>query len=170
MGAYLAVFVFSFLFYLLLTICSGGLILWSPDELVLGLVLSLITALLVKKLFNSVGVTPTVSLFNPRRWLLLLAYVIGPFFTSMVKANLDVAYRVITGDIRPGIVRIPSNLRTDLGVSMLANSITLTPGTLSVDVDEKNNIYVHWIYVRQKNPKTDDICSDFPYWIRGILE
>jgi len=170
MSIFVIVFVFSFLFYLLLTVGSGELILWSSGEILFGLIFSVLTALLIKKLFSIVEVTPTFALFNPKRWFLLLVYVTGPFFVSMIKANLDVAYRVITGKIRPGIVKIPSGLKTDFGVSMLANSITLTPGTLSVDIDKKNNLYVHWIYVKNKKPKTRDVCSDFPKWIRRIAE
>ena len=61
------------------------------------------------------------------------------------------ANRVITGKINPGIVRISPKLKTDLGVTLLANSITLTPGTLTVDIDEKtNDLYVHWIAVKEE--------------------
>ncbi|GAI75906.1 unnamed protein product, partial [marine sediment metagenome] len=54
---------------------------------------------------------------------------------------------------------------------LLANSITLTPGTLSVDIDEKNNdLYIHWINVTTLKPTTHHICSNFPQWIRRIAE
>ena len=43
---------------------------------------------------------------NPVRFLLVPIYVIGPFFIELTKANLDVAYRVITMNIRPGIIRV----------------------------------------------------------------
>jgi multicomponent Na+:H+ antiporter subunit E len=163
------VFVFSFLFYLALTVGSGELILWSSEEIFFGLVVSAVSALLIRQLFSTVKVSPTLALFNPRRWLTLVVYALGPFFVSMMKANLDVAYRIITGRIRPGIVRIPSGLKTDFALSMLANSITLTPGTLSVDTDNKN-LYVHWIYVRNREPEAGEVCSSFPEWIRRIAE
>jgi Multisubunit Na+/H+ antiporter, MnhE subunit len=89
----------------------------------------------------------------------------------MTKANIDVAYRVITGKINPGIVKISPGLKTGLGITLLADSITLTPGTLSVDIDEKNNdLYVHWINVTTLKPTTHHICSNFPQWIRRIAE
>ncbi|MBN2042997.1 MAG: Na+/H+ antiporter subunit E [Candidatus Aenigmarchaeota archaeon] len=163
-------FVFSFLSYLILTAGSGNLMLWSGGEITAGLLFSLLTALLARGLFSAAGVRPGLSLFNPKRWVLFLLYVFGPFLTGMIRANLDVAYRVITGKIKPGIVRIPSGLKTDFGLSMLANSITLTPGTLSVDEDDRNNLYVHCIYVRNRKPKARDICSGFPGWIRRITE
>jgi multicomponent Na+:H+ antiporter subunit E len=94
----------------------------------------------------------------------------------MAKANVDVAYRVITGKINPGIVRISPDLKTDLGITMLANSITLTPGTLSVDIDEdKNDLYIHWINVKKEALKKSPVecrfvCAGFEKWVRRIAE
>jgi len=110
-------------------------------------------------------------MLNPLRWVIFLVYLIGPFFWAMAKANVDVAYRVITGKINPGIVKISPGLKTDLGITLLADSITLTPGTLSVDIDEKNNdLYIHWINVTTLKPTTHHICTNFPQWIRRIAE
>jgi len=115
-------------------------------------------------------------MLSPKRWLLFIVYVVGPFFWEMAKANIDVAYRVITGKINPGIVKISPNLKTDLGVTVLANSITLTPGTLSVSVDEKtNDLYVHWINVDEKAlekmPRDYSyVCGKLPDWARRIAE
>ena len=113
----------------------------------------------------------TYRMLNPLRWVIFLIYLIGPFFWAMAKANIDVAYRVITGKINPGIVKISPRLKTDLGITLLADSITLTPGTLSVDIDEKNNdLYIHWINVTTLKPTTHHICANFPQWIRRIAE
>jgi len=125
---------------------------------------------------RNVFIKDNFRMLNPVRWLVFLVYLIGPFFISMARANLDVAYRVITGRINPGIVKIDPKLKTDLGVTMLANSITLTPGTLSVDVDEdKNQLYIHWINVKEdalkKKPRDCKyVCGGFPKWIRRIAE
>mgnify|MGYP003876904265 FL=1 len=98
-------------------------------------------------------------------------YLIGPFFLAMARANLDVAWRVLTGRIRPGIVRFNPGLRTDLGRTVLANSITLTPGTLTVDVDDDTgDFYVHWINVKDEEPRPEDVCGPFPTWARRIAE
>ena len=94
----------------------------------------------------------------------------------MAHANIDVAYRVITGRINPGIVRIAPDLRSDAAITLLANSITLTPGTLSVDIDEKtNDLFVHWINVKPEVLKEEprnyqDICAKFPDWARRIAD
>jgi len=77
-------------------------------------------------------ITPRIALYAP--WLL----------GQIVKANLDVARRVLdpTLPIRPTLVRVPANQRTDLGRVIFANSITLTPGTVSVRL-EGGQIVVH---------------------------
>jgi multicomponent Na+:H+ antiporter subunit E len=115
---------------------------------------------------------------NPGRFLLIPIYVIGPFFLEVIKANLDVAYRVITLNIRPGIIRVSSGLKSDLGIFMLANSITLTPGTITVDIDEEtNDLFIHNINVgvgdesRTIIPGSDLFSiANLPAWIRRIAE
>ncbi len=73
-------------------------------------------------------------------------------------------------------MKISPKLKTDAGLTMLANSITLTPGTLSVDVDEEtNDLYVHWINVKkealEKMPRDYKyVCGEFPDWARRVME
>jgi multicomponent Na+:H+ antiporter subunit E len=76
------------------------------------------------------------------------------FLWECFKANLDVAYRVLHPrlPIHPGIVKVRTKLTTDTALTFLANSITLTPGTMSVDIDKDNGIlYIHWIDVKTKD-------------------
>lgn len=82
------------------------------------------------------------SLAAPVHFLLYLAH----FLIVLVRANLDVARRVLSPSlpIRPGVVEVKTRLTSNLGRLVLANSITLTPGTLSVDV-QGDTILVHWI-------------------------
>ena len=172
MLAFIVTTILCFITYLLLTTGSGTLGLWSLEEILIGAILSVIIGFIARKIF----IKDSYRMLNPIRWIIFIVYLIGPFFFAMAKANFDVAYRVITGRINPGIVRISPNLKTDLGITMLANSITLTPGTLSVDVDEdKNDLYVHWINVKAKalTKKPVDykfVCGKFPNWIRRIAE
>lgn len=63
---------------------------------------------------------------------------------EIIKANIDVTKRVLGfADISPTMVRIKATQKTDLGIVIFANSITLTPGTISIDVDEEGYILVH---------------------------
>ncbi len=72
------------------------------------------------------------------------------FLWEMIKANFHVAYIVIHPNlpIKPGIVKIKTTLTKDSAITVLGNSITLTPGTLTVDVNEETKeLYIHWIDV-----------------------
>jgi multicomponent Na+:H+ antiporter subunit E len=157
--------------YLLLTIGSGTVGLWSSGELIIGAVL----AVIVGALFRNRFIGGDLRMLHPRRWLTFIIYLF-PFFWAMARANVDVAYRVITGRINPAIVKINPRLDRDLAITMLATSITLTPGTLSVDVDEKTNeLYVHWINIDPKVLKDmprdyHPICNSFPDWARRIAD
>ncbi len=163
-----ATFALVFVVYLILTAFSGEIGLWSREELIGGAVVSILVALASFRLLWERG---GWRLLNPLRWVMFLVYLVGPFLLAMAKANLDVAYRVITGRINPGIVRFNPGLKTDAGRTLLANSITLTPGTLTLDVDdETGDFYVHWINVRQVDPKPEDVCGVFPHWVKVVAE
>ncbi len=158
---------FALAVYLLLTLWSGSWGLWSLSELVVGAVLASIVGVACGGVLWERG---GWRMLMPHRWLLLVLYII-PLFWAMARANVDVAWRVITGNIRPGIVRFDPGLKTELARTILANSITLTPGTLTVDVsDHSGAFYVHWINVTDDNPTPEDVCGAFPAWARRIAE
>lgn len=159
MAAFFTTALFSFGVYLCLTAGSGPLLgLWSAGELKLGVVTALVAAAVSFRYFAA-DVSP--RLLNPLRWLQMLKYVCGGFFIELAKANWDVAMRVITGRIRPGIVRVESGMDSDAGMVMLANSITLTPGTLTVDVEEDTRtLFVHMIDVPEGMESRYAITAD----------
>jgi len=92
---------------------------------------------------------------------------------EIVKANIDIAYRVLHPKmpIKPGIVTIRTNLKQDLAKLMLANSITLTPGTFTVDVIE-DKLLIHWINVRAEDLDTATrlISGKFEKYLKTIFE
>ena len=155
--------------YLILTLGTGRVGLWSTSELVVGAVFAVVVGGLLRNRFAG----KDLRMLNPVRWFTLLVYLF-PFFFAMARANIDVAYRVITGRINPAIVKINPDLRNDMSLTFLATSITLTPGTLSVDVDPKTNeLYIHWINAKSDALKTmprdyRPICDHFPEWARRI--
>lgn len=151
-----------FVLWLLLT--------WSvqPWDVTAGLLLSALVSLLAGKLLP---VRP-LRLIDPRRWFWILVYL--PYFLYYcVKANFDVAYRVLHPDmpIHPGIVKVRTTLQSDLGKMFLANSITLTPGTLTIDIVGQD-LYVHWINVQGEDPEehTKLIVRKFEPLLRKIFE
>ena len=158
--------IYSFITYLVLTAGSGNYWLWPAGEILAGIILSIIVMLIAPKFLNKVE--GSEFLLNPKRILLFIAYL-GTFFYEMAKANLDVAYRVITGKINPGIVKVETDFDNDTSITMLANSITLTPGTLTVE-EEDGDLFVHWINVKDKEPDPEQVCGSFSEWSRRVAE
>lgn len=70
------------------------------------------------------------------------------FIYALIKSNIDVIFRVLHPKlpVRPGIVRIETQLKSPMARMILANSITLTPGTFVVDIRDQY-LYIHWIEV-----------------------
>ena len=94
------------------------------------------------------------------------------FLFELIKANLQVAYDVITPRyfMEPGIIKIPLDAKTDMEITFLANLITLTPGTLSLDVsDDRKVLYVHAMYVKDKDSFIADIKNGFERKLLEIL-
>lgn len=121
---------------------------FDPEELIAGAVISLILALFTYRYFTEKGLLN----LTPRKIFCGIIYF--PYlFWEMIKANFDVAYRVIHPKlpIKPGIVKVKTNMKSDLGKLLVANSITLTPGTFTLDIKD-DTMYIHWI-----NVKTTDL-------------
>jgi len=128
---------------------------WMPDwqHLIAGVFVALFVAFVTGDLF----VKKPLLLKHPSHWFYFLFHYVPVFLWECIKANIDVAYRVVHPalPINPGIVKVRTNLKTDTALTFLANSITLTPGTMSVDIDKDNGIiYVHWIDVKGKDIET----------------
>jgi multicomponent Na+:H+ antiporter subunit E len=91
-------------------------------------------------------------MFGDSRYFGKLWRIIGFFFyflKEMVVSSLRVAYDVVTPPIysRPGVIKVPIEARTDLEITLLANLITLTPGTLTLDVaPDRKSLYVHAMF------------------------
>jgi len=138
------------------------------QEIVAGAILSLILAFWGYHYLTAKG----LSNFAPRRILYAILYI-PIFFYECLKANLDVAYRVIHPKmpIKPGIVAIRTSLKSDVGKLLLANSITLTPGTLTVDISGEY-LFIHWINVKSTNVEeaTGLIAGRFERYLKVITE
>lgn len=101
-------------------------------------------------------VTNPSKILDVRRWMWIIIYALRYFFIDEVKAHLDVIKRIVHPrmPINPGIVKIPVEVSTDYALTAVANSITNTPGTIVVDLDEeKKYFYVHWIDVSTIEPE-----------------
>ncbi len=85
---------------------------------------------------------------------------------EIIKATMDVATRTVNGKVDPVIMEIPTVLKRPVSQTILANSITLTPGTLSIDLDSENQI----IKVAAISPREKDDVIPFESYIKGMLE
>lgn len=103
-----------------------------------------------------------------RFWLIFVLAL--TFVYELVLSAVRVASIVLRPkiDLKPGIIAYPLTVERDFEITMLANLITLTPGTLSVDVsDDRSTLYIHCIDVPDKQATIDDIKNSFE---RKILE
>ncbi|MCM8795659.1 MAG: Na+/H+ antiporter subunit E, partial [Candidatus Omnitrophica bacterium] len=136
-------FLLAFLIWTFLT--------WPLDiqHLVLGILVSGFVAYITGDMF-----VKRPHLFKHLSRYFWFLYYVPLFIWECIKANIDVAWRVVHPDlpINPGIVKVKTSLKSDTALTFLANSITLTPGTMSVDIDQENGfLYIHWIDVKDKD-------------------
>ena len=155
---------------LLVTFVLWMLLFWSVDPWVIGS--GLFFALIVGTVLGVLYPDGLTQVLNPRRWLFFAIYI--PYFLYYcLWANIDVAIRVIHPDvlIRPGIVKVRTTLKSEMAKTFLANSITLTPGTLTIDIDGQD-LYVHWINIHTDDAtkRTAEICGRFEPLLRRIFE
>ncbi len=144
----------SMVLWLLLT---GSL---DTQELVAGAVVAVLVTVLFAARF---------TIFTGFRFSLLapvhiLGYLLS-FLVALVQANFDLARRVLAPSlpIRPELVEVTTSLKSPLGRMMLANTITLTPGTLTVDVIG-DRLLVHWVYCpdgTDTRKATEQIAAQF---------
>jgi multicomponent Na+:H+ antiporter subunit E len=94
------------------------------------------------------------------RWFsLILLFMRELIFSALRVAWLAVQPRI---RIRPAIIAYPLTVTSDAQITLLANMITLTPGTLSVDVSEDRKwLYVHAIDIESKEALIGDIAAGF---------
>ncbi len=159
------------LIYFVVALVVWLLLTWSLDTqmLIAGVIASIIVAVL----FHEIMPKEHKVFISPVRMFWLLLYV-PVFFYYMLIANFDVVYRALHPKmpIKPGIVKIKTKLKTDSGITALANSITLTPGTLTVDLTDDGFLYVHWINVKSDDVEqaTKFIAKKFEWFLEKIFE
>jgi multicomponent Na+:H+ antiporter subunit E len=112
----------------------------------------------------------SVVRWSPRVIFHYLIYF-GVFIQELVKANLNVMWVVFSPriNIKPGIVEIKTELTSPMGRLALANSITLTPGTLVVDM-RGDSLFIHWINVTATDPveATRQIAGRFEKYLKVV--
>lgn len=102
------------------------------------------------------------------RFARFLAY----YLWELVQSNAIIAYDVLTPThhMRPGVIGIPIEAETDLEITVLANLITMTPGTLSLDIsNDRKTLYVHAMYIRDPEKLRSDIKQNLERRVLALL-
>ncbi|KUH33447.1 cation:proton antiporter [Thermococcus celericrescens] len=147
----------------------------EPRDLITGAVVTLLVSLFMRDLLmddirRSGHIVEKIlyfALIYLPQYLVIMAF-------RLLESNVKVARNVIFMDINPGIVKIRTDLHSDTGVTILANSITLTPGTLTLDVKKKLDetyLYVHWIDLETLNREKagEKIKGDIEEWLKKVF-
>jgi multicomponent Na+:H+ antiporter subunit E len=114
---------------------------FAPGNLALGFVLGLLVLYLAR---------PVIGTSDYARRLVQAIGLVLFFIWDLILSNLSVAYDVIRLRLylRPGVIAIPLDARTDAEIALLANLITMTPGSLSLDVSaDRQTLYLHAMHV-----------------------
>jgi multicomponent Na+:H+ antiporter subunit E len=139
------------------------------QEVAVGSVAALLAALIAPPLPTVDSSSETSMMTRVVTGFLYIPYMLK----AILEASLDVARRVVSPslDINPGLVKVKTRLKNPIGRMILANSITLTPGTLTVDVIGED-LYIHWINVESDNIKeaSETICAGFEHYLEVIFD
>jgi len=140
------------------------------QEVIAGLVMAAVVTLIAGKFF----ITTTKQRGVPHRIIAAMRYFFK-FLWEMIKANVHVALIVLHPmlPIKPGIVKIKTKLSKDSAITILTNSITLTPGTLTVDINpDTKEIYIHCIEVHATtiDENTQQIGWRFEHILAEVFE
>ena len=135
----IVLFVVAFTFWLLLVWPVGDDGRWLWFDVAVGAAMAALVAVVMRSMFRQ----NFIRLLNPRCWFWMVVYLFV-FTWYVLRGGFDVVYRVLhpAMPISPGIVRARTTLETDTARSVVANSITLTPGTVTLAV-EGNRLRVH---------------------------
>ncbi len=159
--SFLYLFVLSELVWLALTSS------FHFQEVIIGISVSFILSLFLSRRYLELGLPP----LSLKRVAFFILYILV-LFKEIIKANFDVAYRVVHPKmpIKPGIVIIKTGLKSDIAKMILANSITLTPGTFTLDIVD-DVLLIHWINVRTEDiaEATEIIGEKFEKYLRVIF-
>ena len=93
------------------------------------------------------------------------------YLKELIKANLILSYDILTPTnlMKPGIVEIPLDLKTDNEIITLVNLVTMTPGSLSLGISEdKTRLYVHVLYLDDASKFREEVKSGLEKRVKEV--
>ncbi|SET06763.1 multisubunit sodium/proton antiporter, MrpE subunit [Methanococcoides vulcani] len=142
----------------------------TPTNFLVGLVLGPFVIYPFRELYDF---TRKKTYINTVRKIPHQLKFLSVLLIEIIKANIMVAKIVLSPkmDIKPGIVAVPIRTVTDTGITAIANTITLTPGTLTLDVsDDRKVLYVHAIDASDPQGVRDSIRDDLEKYVLEAFE
>ena len=163
--------IFTFLFIFIIWIIFSGRI--TTDVIIIGIGVSILTTFLFNDMFIRSSNHKESLISYPLRFIKIILFI-PVFFYEVIVAALKVSRHVFEKDpsFSPGIVRVKTNLTNVTAITLLANLITLTPGTLTLDFDKSKRVYyIHWIDVqtRKEVETRKEIIERFERWLEVIF-
>lgn len=160
----IGMFILLLLVYL---IFSGRITIYS---LVSGTIVSLITSIVIADII----IKNAQKIFNIKRLIYLIKYLLHYFLIIETKSHLKLIYLIVfPSKINPSIIRIPFNVKTEYSMVAIANSITNTPGTVVIDVDDNaKTFFVHWISTKVSEPEKarNEISAIFENYFQKVFD
>lgn len=137
------------------------------SSLTVGLMFCLSVAALTYSVFIDEQEAHRKSLLPHIHWLLLFLLIV---VYKMYIASFQVLFNVMRGDINPRVVHFRTRLRSDVARVILANSITLTPGTITLNLDD-DHLIVHWLDAKTLHSKYagELIKGDFEALLKRVF-
>ena len=137
----------------------------DPVNFIEGFVLGYVILWLSRRVYG-----PSIYFSTVPKAIRLIGFTVW----ELVVASLRVAYLVLSPSmpVRPGIVAIPLDVKSDVAITSLANLISLTPGTLSLDVsDDLRVLYIHAMYI-EGDPSSvrREIKAGFEKRVKEVFE
>ncbi len=136
----------------------------SPGNFFVGLILAMILIYFLRRTYQQER--------SFRRVGDVVHFLVN-FTRELIVANIQVLKIVLSPriNIRPGIIAFKTECKTPLGITLLANSITLTPGTLSVDISEdQTTIFIHTLDIEHPDQVRDTIRRGLEEPVKGAFE
>lgn len=143
---------------------------FSLNSIIFGLLIGLLTIRPFKFLYRPES---DFKLFTPSNRIISIIRYFMVLIKEIIKANIVVA-KIVTKskiDIKPGIIAVPIRCKTDLGITGIANTITLTPGTITVDIsNDKSILYVHCIDASDPEAVCASVRDDLEKYVLEAFE
>lgn len=138
---------------------------FSGLNLLFGAAIGALAALLLRSAF-----APPRALRKLRRIISLALLFLYELMVSAIRVAIIVLTPDLKSALRPAIVAVPLTVKSDAEITLLANLITLTPGTLSVDVsDDRSLLYVHVLTLSTREALIADIASGFETKVKEVF-